>query len=49
MYQKAYVEFFASPEAFKALEGRVKQHPSLTYLAVDSKGDFHSNQVPPPD
>mmetsp|Transcript_3439 Transcript_3439/g.9965 ORF Transcript_3439/g.9965 Transcript_3439/m.9965 type:complete len:600 (-) Transcript_3439:1135-2934(-) len=45
VYQKAYVEFFCSPEAFKGLQARVSNHPSITYLAVSSKGDFHSNQA----
>jgi len=44
VYQKAYVEFFISPEKFVQLQTAVKEQPSLTYLAVNSSGEFHGNQ-----
>jgi len=43
VYQKAYIEFFISPENFKKLTDKLKTYPSLTYLAVNAKGDFLSN------
>ena len=45
VYQKAYVEFFVSPEKFKTLQAAISKQPSLTYMAVTSKGDYHSNQA----
>lgn len=44
MYQKAYVEFFTSPEKFAELQTAIKGHPSVTYMAVNNAGDFKSNQ-----
>jgi hypothetical protein len=46
VYQKAYVEFFASPANFKALEPRLKASPAITYMAVNAKGDFIANVGP---
>lgn len=43
VYQKAYVEFFCSPDRLTALIGQCKQFPSLTYLAVNKEGDWKSN------
>ena len=44
IYQKAYVECFCSTEKVEALEAAVTENPSLTYMAVNSAGDFRSNQ-----
>ena len=44
--QKAYVEFFTSPERFESLAKRIEDYPSITYLAVNSKGQFASNLGP---
>ena len=46
VYQKAYVEFFTSPENFRALEPKLKAAPSITYMAVNAKGDMISNVGP---
>ena len=46
VYQKAYVEFFTSPENFRALEPKLKAAPSITYMAVNAKGDMISNLGP---
>jgi hypothetical protein len=46
VYQKAYVEFFCSPELFKSLEAVVSQQQTITYLAVNSSGEFRSNLEP---
>jgi len=43
VYQKAYVEFYASPDLIKVLLGVMKQYPSLTYHAVNLKGDSFAN------
>ena len=37
VYQKAYVEFFVSPEKFEELEQRLQKQSSITYMAIDSK------------
>lgn len=46
VYQKAYVEFFCSPDSFRALQARLQTAPSLTYLAVNAQGDIQSNVGP---
>jgi len=44
VYQKAYVEFFASPETLNALMTEVdKSHPSLIYHAIDVHGNSYTN------
>lgn len=43
VYQKAYIEFFVSPENLKLLLNELKHHPSLTYHAINAKGDSCSN------
>ena len=40
MFQKAYVEFFVSPELFKRLLPAFERHPTLTYHAIDAAGSF---------
>ncbi|PIA59757.1 hypothetical protein AQUCO_00400570v1 [Aquilegia coerulea] len=46
VYQKAYLEFFCSQDQLTALLGKCKDFPSLTYLAVDKKGNSMSNVAP---
>eukprot|EP00249_Psilotum_nudum_P004775 c18272_g1_i2 orf=659-1780(-) len=46
VYQKAYVEFFCSPEKLKSLIEKAKDAPSLTYMAVNCKGETFSNIGP---
>ena len=46
MYQKAYVEFFTSPENFRALEPKLKAAPTIPYMAVTPKGDMICNVGP---
>ncbi|CAK9857167.1 unnamed protein product, partial [Sphagnum jensenii] len=46
VYQKAYVEFFCSSENLHALIGKVKENPSLTYIAVNAKGETQSHIGP---
>lgn len=43
VYQKAYVEFFVSPEKFEELEQRLQKQSSITYMAIDSKSKVRSN------
>ncbi len=38
VYQKAYVEFFVSPDLFRKLLPAFARHPNLTYHAMDSSG-----------
>jgi hypothetical protein len=44
-YQKAYLEFFCSPEALTPLVTRLSGAPSITYMAVNAAGDLVSNQA----
>ncbi|KAK9806544.1 hypothetical protein WJX73_009540 [Symbiochloris irregularis] len=46
VYQKAYVEFFCSPQRWHSLQTRLKGAQSLTYMAVDAAGDLQSNIGP---
>jgi methylenetetrahydrofolate reductase (NADPH) len=43
IYQKAYVEFFTSPNRLQALISKMAAFPSLTYIAVNVKGETYSN------
>ncbi|KAL0322806.1 UNVERIFIED_CONTAM: putative methylenetetrahydrofolate reductase [Sesamum angustifolium] len=43
VYQKAYLEFFCSPEKLNALVDKCKIFPSLTYMAVNKEGTWKSN------
>ncbi|KAK4387854.1 putative methylenetetrahydrofolate reductase [Sesamum angolense] len=43
VYQKAYLEFFCSPEKLNALVDKCKIFPSLTYMAVSKEGTWKSN------
>jgi len=43
IYQKAYVEFFTSPENLQVFIDAVKKFPELTYHAVNCKGDSFTN------
>ncbi|CAA0818437.1 Methylenetetrahydrofolate reductase 2 [Striga hermonthica] len=43
VYQKAYVEFFCSPEKLNALVEKCKNFSYLTYMAVDKQGSWISN------
>lgn len=43
VYQKAYLEFFCSPENFKKIVPQLANDPSVTYYAVTKTGDLHTN------
>uniref|UniRef100_A0A061S486 methylenetetrahydrofolate reductase (NADH) n=1 Tax=Tetraselmis sp. GSL018 TaxID=582737 RepID=A0A061S486_9CHLO len=43
VYQKAYLEFFCSPDAFKGLLEKIAAAPSLSYQAINGKGEYKSN------
>jgi methylenetetrahydrofolate reductase (NADPH) len=43
VYQKAYVEFFASPEDTKTLINVCQKFPSVTYHAIASNGESYTN------
>jgi len=45
VYQKAYVEFFVSPEKLGPLLDQLNQCPTITYMAVNAAGDVVSNQA----
>merc|ERR1711937_193989 len=42
-YQKAYCEFFCSPETLKIIEEGIKDHAHIELMAVNSKGDLRGN------
>ncbi|CAD7703242.1 unnamed protein product [Ostreobium quekettii] len=42
VYQKAYIEFFVSPEGFSKLQPQLNSAPSISYMAVNSKGELHT-------
>lgn len=44
VYQKAYVEFFCSPDKLDSLLERLGSAEGITYMAVNAKGDLRSNQ-----
>ncbi|KAF9414363.1 hypothetical protein BGZ94_000415 [Podila epigama] len=43
VYQKAYLEFFVSPEGLEKLEHRMSRFPTLTCNAINKVGDLHTN------
>lgn len=43
VYQKAYLEFFCSPEHLDQLTQRILDNPNFTYYAVNRKGDLRTN------
>eukprot|EP01024_Parvocaulis_polyphysoides_P015679 TRINITY_DN16910_c0_g1_i4.p1 TRINITY_DN16910_c0_g1~~TRINITY_DN16910_c0_g1_i4.p1 ORF type:complete len:592 (-),score=107.47 TRINITY_DN16910_c0_g1_i4:157-1746(-) len=44
VYQKAYIEFFVAPEKLQSLTDEFTSSPTITYMAVNSKGEIKSNQ-----
>ncbi|CEI89669.1 Putative Methylenetetrahydrofolate reductase [Rhizopus microsporus] len=43
VYQKAYLEFFVSPEKLNELIDKISQNPQVTYYAVNKQGDLRTN------
>lgn len=43
VYQKAYLEFFVSPQQLDELIARFDAHPQITYHAVNAQGDMRTN------
>jgi methylenetetrahydrofolate reductase (NADPH) len=43
VYQKAYIEFFCSPERFNLLKQLFAKFPNLDYQAVNAKGEAEGN------
>ncbi|KAG0208085.1 hypothetical protein BGX33_006482 [Mortierella sp. NVP41] len=43
VYQKAYLEFFVSPETLEKLKQRMSKFPNFTYNAMNKAGDLHTN------
>ncbi|KAG0286569.1 hypothetical protein BGZ96_009348 [Linnemannia gamsii] len=43
VYQKAYLEFFVSPETLEKLKQRMSKFPHFTYNAMNKAGDLHTN------
>ncbi|PHZ12312.1 methylenetetrahydrofolate reduct [Rhizopus microsporus ATCC 52813] len=45
VYQKAYIEFFVSPEQLQVLIDKMSNEPEITYFAVNYKGELKTNTV----
>ncbi|KAI8342662.1 methylenetetrahydrofolate reductase-domain-containing protein [Chlamydoabsidia padenii] len=43
VYQKAYLEFFVSPEKLDELIEKIGKNPNVTYYAVNKQGDLRAN------
>ena len=43
VYQKGYVEFFCSPETFKAFSQQMQQHATMSFMAARKSGDVVSD------
>lgn len=43
VYQKAYLEFFCSPEKLTALVDKSKALPFITFMAVNKEGNWKAN------
>jgi methylenetetrahydrofolate reductase (NADPH) len=43
VYQKAYLEFFTSPQNFEKFKTLISKYPSLDYQAVNAKGETEGN------
>ncbi|TIB72613.1 methylenetetrahydrofolate reduct [Wallemia mellicola] len=43
VYQKAYLEFFVSPDNLDKLISRIELNPMMTYYAVNRRGDLRTN------
>lgn len=43
VYQKAYLEFFVSPEKLDELTAKISKDPQVTYYAVNKQGDLKTN------
>lgn len=43
VYQKAYIEFFCSPEKLSVLIDEINKNPQVTYYAVNKRGDLKTN------
>ncbi|KAI9510496.1 methylenetetrahydrofolate reductase-domain-containing protein [Russula earlei] len=43
VYQKAYLEFFASPELLDSLIPYIERDPGVTYYVINKRGDLRTN------
>lgn len=43
VYQKAYLEFFVSPELLDALIPHIERDSNITYYAINKRGDLRTN------
>lgn len=43
VYQKAYLEFFASPELLDALIPHIERDSGITYYVINKRGDLRTN------
>ncbi|KAF8461472.1 methylenetetrahydrofolate reductase-domain-containing protein [Russula ochroleuca] len=45
VYQKAYMEFFASPELLDALITHIERDPGIIYYVINKRGDLRTNST----
>ncbi|ORE20646.1 methylenetetrahydrofolate reduct [Rhizopus microsporus] len=45
VYQKAYIEFFVSPDQLQVLIDKMNHEPEITYFAVNYKGELKTNTI----
>ena len=43
VYQKAYLEFFASPESLDSLITHIERDPGIVYYVINKRGDLRTN------
>jgi methylenetetrahydrofolate reductase (NADPH) len=43
VYQKAYMEFFASPELLDSLIAHIERDPGIIYYVINKRGDLRTN------
>ena len=43
VYQKAYLEFFASPELLDSLIAHIERDPGIIYYVINKRGDLRTN------
>lgn len=45
VYQKAYLEFFASPELLDSLITHIERDPGVSYYVINKRGDLRTNST----
>ena len=45
VYQKAYLEFFCSPDKLEAFKKHLSKYPSISYMATDMSGKLNDSNL----